>query len=62
MGKEFQPDMASPQPAKKRITEEEAAERLVDAFEKHLARLKPDERRRKLGKFLKGPKGGTRAK
>jgi hypothetical protein len=54
--------MAAPQPARKRITEAEAAERLVDAFERHVSRLKPEERKRKLGKFLKGPKGGTRAK
>lgn len=62
MGKEFRGSMATLQPARKKITEAEAAERLVDAFERHLSRLEPDERKRKVGKFLKGPRRGTRPK
>jgi hypothetical protein len=65
LSKKIRGNMASPQPAKKRITEEEAAERLVAAFERHLSHVKPSERKRKVDKFLRGPKrskGGTPAR
>lgn len=54
--------MASPAPARKKLTETEAAQRLVKAMDRHLSALHPKERKEVEKKFLRGPSRGNRAK
>ena len=54
--------MASPAPARKKLTETEAAQRLVKAMDRHLSGLDPKRRTEVEKKFLRGPSRETRAK
>jgi hypothetical protein len=54
--------MATPAKRRPKLTLDAAAERLVDVLDRHLSRLPPKERARKLRKFYAGAKTrGTRA-
>ncbi len=47
-------NMATPAAKKRKLTEEEAAERAVEVLERYLARQTPEERKKKLERFYKG--------
>ena len=54
--------MASPAPARKKLTETEAAQRLVKAMDRHFSTMDPKRRAAAEKKFVRGPNRENRAK